>query len=136
MNKGDFKRLQKLGERKLQFKSTPIKIYIVKLKEIHYRAESKSTTNNTYNLYAYEDLNTAHNYLNSVYDDVIDIYEKRYAFKKLMDSESSKTQIEGNNKILYERTVRMVGINEYNISQTKLIKLFIEEINLGIGVAN
>jgi hypothetical protein len=134
MNKGVLTKIQKLGERmfKSLFKTSPIKqIYIVKLKEVHYRPESKSNTNNTYNLYSYEDFNIALMYINSVYDIIIENHEK-LKFKSILDTESTEIQFEGNNRILYEKTIRMAGIDERNISQTKLIKLFIEEINLGI----
>lgn len=106
-------------------------IYLVKYKEVHSMPNSTLTKNNTYNLFAFSDLNEAKEYMDTSYDSIINPHILTGLFKIILNTykDYQSLQQSKNNSILFERRVKMVGNKTENSSQTKLFVFTVEVIN-------
>lgn len=131
MNKGDIKNKTKDGGTEKLINLSPIKtIYLVKYNEIHHRPDSGRVKNSTYNLFTFEDLDAAKDYMDSSYETIVTPQIQSGKFRIYIDSIMHKSQMDSNNNIiLYKRVTKIIGNKEVNCSQTKLYTFTVEEIN-------
>lgn len=130
--------IKALGKRKFIIFNTIDKseltkaIYLVKYEEIQYiPTSSRKCIKNTYNLLTFENLNGAKEYLESVCNFTVIPLIESDEFKILLDP-ITESQLNKNSEdnIVYQKSIKIIGNNEYNNDQTKLFTFSIEELNL------
>lgn len=110
-----------------KFKPTKT-IYIVKYKEVIHKPDSKITTNNTYNLFTFEDPNLANEYMDDAYRSIVTPHIIGENFKVILDIRDNILPNEKDN-VLYKRTTKLIGNNDRHKSQTMFFTFTVETIN-------
>ena len=99
-------------------------IYIVKYKEVYHMPDSSATKANTYNLFTFEDLEMAKEYMNMSYNLIVLPHIVNGDFSILFETVKTET----GKGVILEKLVKMIGVNDKHKSQTKLFTFSIEEI--------
>lgn len=113
-----------------KFKPTKI-IYLVKYDEIqNIPASSRQCIKSTYNLLTFEDLDEAKEYLESVYEFTVVPLIENNSFKIILNT-ITETQLDKNStdNIIYKKSTKMIGNNDFNKDQSKFYIFTIEEIH-------
>lgn len=103
-------------------------IFIVKYNEVYHKPDSKITTNNTYNLFAFEDLSLAKECMDDAYKSFVMPYILSENFKFMFDKEGN-IQPKESDTVLYKRSTKIIGDNDRHRSQTILFIFTVETIN-------
>lgn len=128
MNSKDIKKLMAAFLGMLNSNNGIKPIYIVKYKEVFHKPDSKITTNYTYNLFSFEDLNLAKEYMDCACKCMVNPNIESGNFKVMFETMNDYTDKENNN-ILYERITKLIGDNDRHKCQTILYIFTVEEIN-------
>ena len=111
------------------YKPTKI-IYLIKYDEIqHIPTSSRQCIKNTYNLLTLEDLKEAKEYLETLYEFVIAPLIKNNNYKIILDTVAESQLKNSQDNIVYQRSIKMIGNCDCNITQSKFFTFTIEEIN-------
>lgn len=114
----------------------PIKtIYIVKYNEIHYMAESKISRNNTYNLFTFENIDDAKDYMNLSYKLIVTPNVTKGDYRIMFETDADETTLNENN-IIWRKCTKLIGYDKHHASQTKFFTFTIEKINLKLKNPN
>lgn len=105
-------------------------IYFVKCNIIHCMTAASIKKDCTYNLFAFEDLDAAKEYMDTAYNCIVNPNINSGNFRIILDNETDVVSTTGGNKVLYKRVTKIIGTKDTNYCQTKLFTFTIETINL------
>lgn len=106
-------------------------IYLVKYREIYHRPNSMMTSDNTYTLFTFEDLDSAKEYLDSAYNVIVKQNVRLGEFSVMFERIETDSKDE---RIILQKLAKLIGANERHNSHTKFYTFTIEKINLKINV--
>lgn len=101
-------------------------IYIVGYEEVHQIPNAKYVRRDSYNLFTFEDFNTAKEYINAVYKSIVNSHN---TFRTILDICTDEVQSTISGDIVYKRTTKIIEEDKNDITQTKLFTLSIETIS-------
>ena len=88
---------------------------------------SSVTRKNTYNLFSFENLEEAKEYMNLAHKAIINLLTANGNFKIVIDIQTEESDLPDN--VWCERCTKLIGNTDTNSTQTKLFKLIVEEIS-------
>lgn len=104
-------------------------IYLVKYKLVHYMPNSKVTRNTTYNLFTFEDLNMARDYMNLAHELIVKPNVTSGKFYIMFETNVEELPPDEDGKVIWKKSTKLAGNDARHESQTKFFTFTIETIN-------
>ena len=105
-------------------------IYIVKCKLLHHNVAAKIAINTTYNLFTFQDLDTAKEYIELFFNNIITDELKTFSVlvPEISSDDPSDGVEEDGNTVIYKKSIKLSG-KDSNKCHTKLYTFTIETVD-------